>query len=211
MLDDGFVKFRADLMAGYDNRERLLGYWHSIEETLLQNAQSVLYVGCGTGFAPDYLAKRGLFVRTVDIDPKFGPDYVASVLCMPFERGEFDTVVCCEVLEHLPFEDFAPALREIRRVCGLGAVLSLPDASAFARVHAKIPHICDVAWLYSSPLTKNVSIPEYHCWEIGTKGYPLGMITPEMESAGFSLTKTYRVFEHPYQRFFVLAAREVER
>ena len=45
---------------------------------------------------------------------------------------------------------------------------------------------------------------EEHYWEIGKVSYPLNKITKDIEGAGFKIIKTYRIFENPYHRFFVL-------
>jgi len=50
-----------------------------------------------------------------------------------------------------------------------------------------------------------------HHWEIGKAGYPLRKMMIEMQNAGFEINKTYRVFEMPYHRFFVLANGEAVR
>jgi len=45
-------------------------------------------------------------------------------------------------------------------------------------------------------------------WEIGKAGYPLQKVMREMQIAGFEINeikKTYRVFEIPWHRFFVLS------
>jgi hypothetical protein len=47
-----------------------------------------------------------------------------------------------------------------------------------------------------------------HYWEIGKAGYPLKRIISDIERQGMEIIKTYRVFESPYHRFFVL--RETE-
>jgi hypothetical protein len=43
-----------------------------------------------------------------------------------------------------------------------------------------------------------------HYWEIGKAGYPLSKITKYIEKAVFKIIKTYRIFENPYHRFFIL-------
>jgi len=43
-----------------------------------------------------------------------------------------------------------------------------------------------------------------HHREIGKSGYPLRKAMVEMQNTGFEIKKTYRVFEMPYHRFFVL-------
>jgi len=40
-------------------------------------------------------------------------------------------------------------------------------------------------------------------WECKV-GYPLKRIIKEMQMVGFKIEKTYRIFEHPYHRFFIL-------
>ena len=47
-----------------------------------------------------------------------------------------------------------------------------------------------------------------HYWEIGKAGYPLNRILEDIERAGFNIIKTYRIFEHPYHRFFILKKGE---
>jgi hypothetical protein len=43
-----------------------------------------------------------------------------------------------------------------------------------------------------------------HYWEIGKVGYPLSKIINNIQKAGFKIEETYRVFEYPYHRFFIL-------
>jgi len=35
---------------------------------------------------------------------------------MPFENNKYQLTVCCQVLERLPFTEFLPALKQVRRV-----------------------------------------------------------------------------------------------
>jgi len=43
-----------------------------------------------------------------------------------------------------------------------------------------------------------------HYWEIGKAGHPLLMVMNEMRNVGFEIKKTWRIFEVPYHRFFIL-------
>ena len=43
-----------------------------------------------------------------------------------------------------------------------------------------------------------------HYWEIGMRHYPLTRIMHDIKQAGFNLLKSYRIFEFPYHRFFIL-------
>jgi len=166
----------------------------------------VLEVGIGNGLVANYLKRRGINLTTLDIDRRLNPDHVGSVLDMPFVSNSFEVVACYEVLEHLPYERFPEALSEIHRVSSRYAVLSLPDSSRAYRLDIQIPKIGELKRLIPLPRLK---APKHefngqHYWEIGKTGYPLREVMGKMRSAGFEIKKTYRVFEHPYHRFFVL-------
>ena len=190
----------------YDTKERFISYWHQINEIIKLNPKTVLEIGVGNGFVSKYLKERKVNVLTLDIDKRLSPDVVGSVLNMPFSDELFDVVACYEVLEHLPFENFSEALSEIFRVSKSYAILSLPDASRVYRVYLQIPKIGIFKRLIPLPRLKN-PIHKFggeHYWEIGKVGYPLSKIIKEIQTAGFRVEKTYRVFENPYHRFFIL-------
>jgi len=190
----------------YDTKERFISYWHQINEIMELNPKKVLEIGVGNGFVSKYLKERGVNVITLDIDERLKPDAVGSVLDIPFSESSFDVVTCYEVLEHLPYENFKKALSEIFRVSKSYAILSLPDASRVYRLYVHIPKV--------GIIKKLIPLPRYdrrihkfdgeHYWEIGKAGYPLNKITKDIESVRFNIVKTYRVFEYPYHRFFVL-------
>jgi SAM-dependent methyltransferase len=67
---------------------------------------------------------------TVDINPAMNPDYVASVLKLPFEDGTVESMRAVDVLEHLSYRHTADALAEWARVlCPDGRLyVQVPDA-----------------------------------------------------------------------------------
>jgi hypothetical protein len=52
-------------------------------------------------------------------------------------------------------------------------------------------------------------IQKEHYWKIGKAGYPSSKIINDIQKPGLKIDKTYRVFEHPYPRFFIL--KKIER
>jgi ubiquinone/menaquinone biosynthesis C-methylase UbiE len=193
--------------SSYDTKERFISYWHQINEVISLNPKEILEMGIGNGFVRNYLKEKGIKIKTLDIDKRLNPDVAGSVLEIPFIDESFEVVVCYEVLEHLPYNDFPKALKEIYRVSRKHVVLSLPDVTTVYRVNIELPKI-------RRPIKKLIQRPFYkpdqhtfdgeHYWEIGKAGYPLERIELDIRQSGLNIIKTYRVFEFSYHRFFAL-------
>ena len=190
----------------YDTKQRFCSYWHQIHEILLLKQNEVLEIGVGNSFVCEYLRERGADIVTLDIDKELKPDVVGSVLNIPFQDRSFQIVACYELLEHLPYENLSKALSEIFRVSKSYAILSLPDATRVYRVHIHIPRIGEIKKLVPSPRIKSPihRFDGEHYWEIGKVGYPLKRVVSDIEKQGLQLERTYRVYEMPYHRFFIL-------
>ncbi len=94
----------------------------------------VLDVGCGGGLTCEFLAQRGALVAGVDPSPRslavaqqharaqgLTIDYRQGVgEALPFGDGEFQVVVCVDVLEHV--QDVAQVVRECGRVLQPGGL-----------------------------------------------------------------------------------------
>jgi SAM-dependent methyltransferase len=95
----------------------------------------VLDAGCGTGYGSELLAREGatevvgidVDVDTVDAAQRASTGKTAFVaadlLALPAELGDFDVVVCFEVLEHL--DDPEVALNRLAAVLRPGGVLAV--------------------------------------------------------------------------------------
>ena len=190
----------------YDTKERFCSYWHQIQEVLLLKPSEVLEIGIGNGFVSRYLKERGINVTTLDIDKELKPDVVGSVLDIPFQCETFQVVTCYEVLEHLPYEDIPKALSEISRVSKQYVILSLPDVNRVYRIYLHIPKVGVIKKLIPLPRTRKPihKFDGEHYWEIGKAGFPLEKVLNDIQKQGLQIQKTYRVFENPYHRFFVL-------
>ena len=97
----------------------------------------ILDAGCGTGLNLRHLPKGSTGVdinpRNIELLRKRLPDHTVvegDVEALPFADGSFGTVLCTEVIEHIP--DPTTALAEYRRVLQPGGVLigSVPARSA---------------------------------------------------------------------------------
>ncbi len=143
----------ADSVYNTANRDRhtrsgFIARWHlrSVNEAIYQlvsesGARSVLDAGCGEGFVTDYLARRdpslaltGIDVSSEAIDyarKNFGHAsfLVGSVLALPFGDASYDTVLCSEVLEHIP--DWEQAITELKRVARHYVLITVPREPHF--------------------------------------------------------------------------------
>ncbi len=190
--------------SNYNDKKRWMSYWQQMQEVLQFNPAEILIVGKGNGLISEYLKLQGLKTITLDINKSLNPDVVASVLNMPFSDGEFDAVLCAEVLEHLPFSDFRNALSEIKRVAKFGAVISLPHFGPAIRFLIKIPFLPELKFILKLPYPTKHQFKGEHYWEIGKRNYSLKLIKSEIIKSGFSIKNDYIAFENPLHHFFNL-------
>jgi ubiquinone/menaquinone biosynthesis C-methylase UbiE len=190
----------------YDAKSRFVSYWHQINEILQAEPEQCLEIGIGNGLVSRYVRDRGIHVTTLDLNPRLSPDVVGTVLNLPALDRSFDVVSCCEVLEHLPYDFFIPALRQIWRVSRRTLIMSLPDVTPVYRIDIELPRFKPIRKLVPHPFPRakpHVFDGEHH-WEIGKKQYPLERIMTDIRGAGFRISETYRIFEFTYHRFFLL-------
>lgn len=195
--------------SSYVSKYRYNSYWHQLDETLKSQPKTVLEIGVGSSVTSSYLKHLGIDVITLDLESELKPTICASVTDLPIESNSIDTVVCCQVLEHLPFELFEKCLSELHRVCKNTLVLSLPDKTPGISIILRMPNFLfknfgfSIPWAIREPIKE---IKEHH-WEIGRRGYPVKRIKENIEHLPFKIESTYRVPEYPYHHFFILAKK----
>lgn len=188
---------------------RIFSFAHQIDTTLRFEPNRVLEIGVGPGLVAAALRAAGVQVVTADVESSLCPDVLGSVTSLPLDADSFDVSICCQVLEHLPFEDFDAAMRELRRISRF-AVLSLPDASPHRGVVMRLHPLFSLEWWTHWQRRAPTTIPATrmqssgHHWEIGYSGYPLPRIEKAIRLAGWRIDKSWRVPEKPWHRFFKL-------
>lgn len=122
------LKKEAYYSDGYFTMHQLCSFAHQINDIYKFNAKSILEVGIGNGFVSTYMKRAGFDVTTVDINYELEPDLCAPIseLTSRLSGKKFDLVVCCEVLEHMPFSEFEDAIR-VFRALGSKLYLTLPN------------------------------------------------------------------------------------
>lgn len=100
-----------------------------------ENATTLLDVGAGHGvFLEELMAARGIAGVGIEITPA-KVDYAQSrgidmhlgdASALAFPDGQFDVVISCEVLEHLPYGTYEAAIREFSRVSREWIIITVP-------------------------------------------------------------------------------------
>ncbi len=194
----------------YDDLNRFISYFYQIDLASRPDVKSILEIGKGNGTVSDYLKKLGYNLTSVDIDPDLKPDVVADIRQLPMKDAEFDLVMACEVLEHLPFEDFEKTLQELKRVSGKYVLISLPYRSTGFEAVFKFPFIRTVlrmpflSLFFRIPLRfGGIKVSGQHYWEIDCWKYSLGKVK-KIINRHFKIIKVVRPVLNSYHYFFVL-------
>lgn len=189
----------------YMTAERWNSVWHQIHLSLNYQPKNILEVGAGPETYKQVMAKDGVTVTTVDIAEDLQPDVVGSVLDLPFEADSFDLSCAFQVLEHLPYTDFIPAVKELRRVARKAVIISLPDVAACYPFRYSIPGRGIGEFILPRPYFKRAHVFDgQHYWEVNKKETPLKVVLRDLESAGLKLKLCRRYPDNIYHRFFVV-------
>lgn len=183
---------------------RFAAYSYQLREVFASGAKSVMEVGPGNGVVTHILRQAGLRVDTLDHDPEIKPDIVGSVLKLPVEDRAYDAVLCCQVLEHLPWEQFPVAVRELARVARETIIMSLPHASKHNYLHMKLPRLPAIRWDIDRPISKErMAFNGEHYWELG-RGFKPVDLKAVFDQEDLDLYKSFRVPEFRAHHFFCL-------
>lgn len=137
---------------------------------------SVCDVGCGTGtlLSRIRVARPGL-TRVAGVDfvieaasQADGVEYVAArIEDLPFDVGEFDTVVCTHVIEHLL--DYRRAIAELRRIARKRLIIVVPREREY--LYTFNPHFNFFPYTHSFLRAVYPVPPIYTCESVGRDIY----------------------------------------
>jgi SAM-dependent methyltransferase len=184
------------LSGQYDSLIQWVSYWQQIEEVfraLPAKRGQVLEIGPGNGTVTAYLRKEGYDVETLDADPALQPTYVQDAARLRPAK-KYDVLLCCEVLEHLPFTDFHRSIAGLRRAVKEEGkvILSLPYSCLYFSLnigwfYTRLfwPAYRFLGWEPSQPRAINLTLPffflrrsstPWHFWEAGQRGTSRALI-----------------------------------
>lgn len=194
----------------YNSKARWLNYWYQIAETLEVSPESVLVTGKGNGITENTIrqfSNEKTRVMTLDINYAVNSDVAGVLTGLPFANDSFDVIVCCQVLEHMPFDQFPLALSELHRVARKRVVLSLPHGGKKMTLAGSLPFSEEKRLVITSPFTKKQGKGKQHYWEIG-RGVSFHHVKRQLTRL-FDIEKDYLNEISCDQRFFVLRRKNV--
>lgn len=177
---------------------------HQISDIYNLKPKNIIEIGIGNGFTSSFLKSAGYTVTTCDINENLIPDHVLPVqqLQKVFSPGEFDLAVCCEVLEHIPFEEFEPAIAAIASVADR-LYLTLPNYRKFFGFsgYFDVPRLRTLFNLgMYLPIPRKIT-PE-HFWELDSASHSkstnivsiIEKYFPKVKSHNYKLNRYHRAF-----------------
>jgi ubiquinone/menaquinone biosynthesis C-methylase UbiE len=193
----------------YNSKSRWLSYGYQISETMEVSPANVLLIGRGSGITENAIRQLSggkTRVLTVDINNAVIPDVVGDVTQRPYENDTFDVAVCCQVLEHIPFDRFPDALRELHRVAKKRVIISLPHKRKHLRLSYHVPFLKERTVIIKHPFTTKYCSSKQHHWEI-TRGVSRKHVVKEINKF-FDIEKEYLNEINCEHRFFILKRKD---
>ena len=200
----------------YVTEPRWCSYYKQIEEIINSKAKSVLLIGVGDGIVPYIISKicSDIKVATFDFSDELKPDICGDVreLSSYFDGvSEYDAIVCCQVLEHLPYDEFDKILYQIKMCLKESGkfILSLPDRGVKVRFLLHIPKLLDIKFLFNIPRIwcKKFIFNGEHYWEINSTWMQRSKKIRKVIDNHFVIEKEYLVEQNTYHRFYIGSPR----
>lgn len=194
----------------YDSVERFITYYYQIFLAKKLACKNILEIGIGNGLVSNYLNNSGAQVTTCDFDQANNPDVVADVRQIPLGDGAFDLVMACQVLEHVPFEDFPKILKEFYRLSTKYVIISLPVRSSYFEIVLRLPFVRSLFHrnfldFYFRKLLNFAGFDSsgQHYWEIDRKKYTFAMIRNAVQEK-FHIISEFSPVLNKYHYFLIL-------
>ena len=98
-------KYSSNWIHKLETREHWLSYWHQLKlmEGHVEQKDSLVEIGIGSGFTSNYLRSKKVEVLTIDIDKEKSPDIVSDAASFKPDKN-YDHFCAFEVFEHMGFD-----------------------------------------------------------------------------------------------------------
>jgi len=195
----------------YNSKERWLSYWYQINELLSINPESILVIGKGSGIVENAISiiAADINITTLDMAPEVCPDIVGDMQYMPFRESCFDSILCCQVLEHLPFSKVRGVLIELQRISRGSVIVSIPHRRKHLKLAIDAPLIGKRTIILKYPFMRKINRAntdsKSHFWEIN-RGVSYKSVKKTLNEF-FVIEKTFLNEMNCTHRFFILRSK----
>ncbi|WP_300455786.1 class I SAM-dependent methyltransferase [Accumulibacter sp.] len=192
----------------YMSLPRMITHWHQASEVAeaTRPGGKVLEIGPGAGHTTWLMRQWGLDVTTLDFDESVKPDIIGDVTAIPCKDKAYDCVLAAEVLEHIPFPEFAKALAELGRICRGTVIVTLPAPFVGGSALLNFSGLNARGFFLGLPYWIAHKFDGQHYWELGKRGYGIRRIRRVIQEQGFRIAKEFRPAPSLFCYFFVLSA-----
>lgn len=192
----------------YNHKARWLTYFYQMQLLLKWECKEVLEIGPGHSWMKHIIADLGVQVKTVDFDPALDPDFVGDIAALPVPDKSYDCVCAFEVLEHLPFEQFATNLTEMARASRQYVIFSVPDhRHMLFHIRFKVPFLKYKELMIKIPTFTEHKFDGQHYWEIGKRGNGVDDVKKEIAKTDLELVESFVYPDAAMNHYFVLKKR----
>jgi len=198
---------------GYITNQRLSAFLEQFN--YITENDVILEIGKGSGVFASMVEGICRYY-SVDIDKNTNPDFNFDISDLTqftlFNNElkknniEFTKIYCCQVLEHIPFEKSIDALNNLFSLNPKSIIVSIPDNRPFLRFKLQLQSR-DFNLVVTTGKGKQVNIEQHkqHFWELYSKNITeiINSFASNANKFNFQLVNHYRLFDRPYQHFFI--------
>tara|TARA_Y100000994_G_C15513319_1_gene368498 strand:- start:44 stop:694 length:651 start_codon:yes stop_codon:yes gene_type:complete len=199
----------------YYSEKRITHQWRQVNLLKDLPVKNILEVGPYLGLVTAMLASAGYKVTTLDIDTKSHQvgatgHITADIRKIKYDQIDgFDAILCCETLEHIPWDEIDRILLVFAQTTAPYLLISVPYEGAqfafelyFNRYYWRRRSHFKKGRLFKSFSEYHGTDWEPHKWEIGYKGRSLKDLKTKIKATGFRIEKT--VFTSGCRSVFLL-------
>ncbi|MDP6344871.1 MAG: class I SAM-dependent methyltransferase [Alphaproteobacteria bacterium] len=198
----------------YYSEKRIGHQWFQVH--LLQGlaVQRVLEIGPNLGLVTALLDNAGFTVTTLDVRPSLYhrpdiPHIRSDLRAIEAEAmAGFDAILCCETLEHLPWDEVEPMLAKFHAAEPSYLIVSVPymgfqiDWRLYLNGRASYSKFSFKKLNFLRRFRPDDNDPWGHKWEAGYRGHGLAALDGKIRRAGWRIER--RDFTSPTRSVFYL-------